>query len=73
MGPPLVAATIAAVIAFLTVKISKVPMVQDFGVLLSIGIVALLVAGVVVPTTLLGARERKSPTSGTSPPTTPTW
>ena len=43
MGPPLLAATIAAVIAFMTVKISKVPMVQDFGVLLSIGIVALLV------------------------------
>ena len=64
MGPPLVAATIAAVIAFLTVKISKVPMVQDFGVLLSIGIVALLIAGIVVPTTLIGARERRSPTTG---------
>jgi hydrophobe/amphiphile efflux-3 (HAE3) family protein len=63
MGPPLVAATIAAVIAFLTVKISKVPMVQDFGVLLSIGIVALLLAGVVVPTTIIGARERRSPTT----------
>jgi predicted RND superfamily exporter protein len=63
MGPPLVAATIAAVIAFLTVKISKVPMVQDFGVLLSIGIVALLVAGVVIPTAVIGARERRSPTT----------
>jgi hydrophobe/amphiphile efflux-3 (HAE3) family protein len=63
MGPPLVAATIAAVIAFLTVKISKVPMVQDFGVLLSIGIIALLVAGVVIPTTIIGARERRSPTT----------
>jgi uncharacterized protein len=63
MGPPLVAATIAAVIAFLTVKISKVPMVQDFGVLLSIGIVALLVAGVVIPTTLIGSRERRKPTT----------
>ena len=63
MGPPLVAATIAAVVAFLTVKISKVPMVQDFGVLLSIGIVALLIAGIVVPTTLIGARERRSPTT----------
>jgi len=62
IGPPLVAATVAAVIAFLTVKISKVPMVQDFGLLLSIGIVALLIAGIVVPTTLIGARERRSPT-----------
>ncbi len=63
MGPPLVAATIAAVIAFSTVKISKVPMVQDFGVLLSIGIIGLLIAGVVVPTTVIGARERRSPTT----------
>ncbi len=62
MGPPLVTATIAAVIAFMTVKISKVPMVQDFGVLLSLGIVALLIAGVVVPLAVIGARERKSPT-----------
>lgn len=62
MGPPLVAATVAAVIAFLTVRISKVPMVQDFGVLLSIGIVALLIAGVVLPTTIIGWRERRSPT-----------
>ena len=63
MGPPLVAATVAAVIAFLTVKISKVPMVQDFGVLLSIGIIALLIAGIVIPTTVIGARERRSPTT----------
>ncbi len=63
MGPPLLAATIAAVIAFLTVKISKVPMVQDFGVLLSIGIVALLIAGIVIPTTIIGSRERRSPTT----------
>lgn len=62
MGPPLLAATVAAVIAFLTVRISKVPMVQDFGVLLSIGIVALLVAGIILPTTIIGSRERRSPT-----------
>lgn len=63
MGPPLLAATIAAVIAFLTVKISRVPMVQDFGILLAIGIVALLIAGIVLPTTIIGARERRSPTT----------
>ncbi len=63
LAPPMLAATVAAVIAFLTVKISKVPMVQDFGVLLSVGIVALLIAGIVLPTTVLGARERRSPTT----------
>lgn len=63
MGPPLLTATVAAVIAFLTVKISRVPMVQDFGVLLGIGIFALLVAGIVLPTSVIGARERRSPTT----------
>lgn len=63
MGPPLLAATLAAVVAFLCVRISKVPMVQDFGLLLSIGIVALLIAGIVIPTTIIGARERRSPTA----------
>jgi hydrophobe/amphiphile efflux-3 (HAE3) family protein len=61
--PPLLAATVAAVLAFLTVRISKVPMVQDFGVLLSIGIVALFAAGVILPVALIGARERRSPTA----------
>ena len=65
-GPPMVVATVAAVIAFLTMRISQVPMVQDFGVLLSIGIIALLVAGIVLPTTIIGARERRWPT--TKPP-----
>ncbi len=60
IGPPLLAATVAAAIAFLVVKISKVPMVQDFGVLLTLGIVALLVAGIVLPIALIGARERRS-------------
>ena len=63
LGPPMLVATIAAAIAFLTVKISRVPMVQDFGVLLALGIVALLVAGVVLPATVIGSRERRSPTT----------
>jgi hydrophobe/amphiphile efflux-3 (HAE3) family protein len=63
LGPSLLVATVAAVLAFLTVRISKVPMVQDFGVLLSIGIVALLIAGVVLPTAIIGGRERRRPTA----------
>ncbi len=63
LAPPLLVAAAAAVIAFLTMRVSRVPMVQDFGVLLSIGIVALLVAGIVLPTTIIGARERRSPTT----------
>jgi hydrophobe/amphiphile efflux-3 (HAE3) family protein len=66
LGPALLVATVAAVLAFATMRLSDVPMVQDFGVLLSIGIVALLLAGVVVPIAVIGARERRRPT--TAPP-----
>lgn len=66
LGPPLVAATVAAVLAFVAMRISKVPMVQDFGVLLAIGIVALLVTGIAIPLAVLGARERRW-TTATAP------
>ncbi|MCU1361547.1 MAG: hypothetical protein JWN99_2836, partial [Ilumatobacteraceae bacterium] len=67
MGPPLLTATIAAVIAFVTMRISRVPMVQDFGLLLAIGIVALLIAGIVLPNAIIGVRERRSPTTDEPP------
>jgi hypothetical protein len=63
LGPPMVVATVSAMIAFLAMRISRVPMIQDFGVLLATGIVMLLVTGIVVPLTVLGARERRSPTT----------
>ena len=63
LGPPMVVATVSAVISFLVMRISRVPMIQDFGVLLSIGIVMLLVTGIVVPLAVLGARERRRPTT----------
>ena len=65
LGPPMVVATVSAVISFLVMRISRVPMIQDFGVLLSIGIVMLLVAGIVVPTpcsapaSAVGRRRRR--------------
>jgi uncharacterized protein len=63
LGPWLLVATIAAAAAFLTMLISRVPMVRDFGILLAIGIVALLVSGYVIPMAVLGLRERRSPTT----------
>ena len=63
LGPPMVVATVSAVISFLVMRISRVPMIQDFGVLLSIGIVMLLITGIVVPLAVLGARERRRPTT----------
>ena len=63
MGPPLVIAAIAAVAAFTAMQWSAVPMVRDFGILLSIGIAVLLVAGLTLPIALLGYRERRKPTT----------
>lgn len=62
IGPALVAATIAAVVAFTALQVSEVPMIRDFGVMLSVGIVALVFCGIVLPTTVLGVREFRSRT-----------
>jgi len=62
LGPPLVAATFAAVAAFLVMRVSLVPMIRDFGVMLAVGIVIILLIGIVVPTAVLGIREYKART-----------
>ena len=43
LAPPLIAATLTGVVAFLALQISKVPMIRDFGVLLAIGVAVLVV------------------------------
>jgi len=63
LAPPLIVATIAGVLAFLAMRISKVPMIRDFGVLLAIGVVVLLAVGIVVTTSALGIREWTTPTT----------
>lgn len=62
IAPALIAATIAAVVAFLALRISQVPMIRDFGVMLAIGIVVLVACGIVLPATILGVREFRSRT-----------
>ena len=62
LAPPLFAAAFTAVVAFVALRISKVPMIRDFGVLLAIGIVVLVVVGIVVPASALGIREYKKRT-----------
>lgn len=69
LGPPLTVATIAAVVAFLVLQISLVPMIRDFGVMLAIGIVIILVVGIVVPTAILGIREYRARTTSLTEPT----
>jgi hydrophobe/amphiphile efflux-3 (HAE3) family protein len=62
LGPPLLVATIAAVLAFMALQISQVPMIRDFGVMLAVGIVLILITGIIVPSAILGIREYRAPT-----------
>jgi uncharacterized protein len=64
LAPPLIAATFTGVAAFVALRISKVPMIRDFGVLLGVGIVMLVIVGIVLPASFLGIREWVTPTKG---------
>jgi uncharacterized protein len=60
--PALIVATVAAVLAFLALNLSKVPGIRDFGKLLALGIVAICLASVVLTVSALGYREYRKPT-----------
>jgi uncharacterized protein len=62
VGPALVAAAVGAALAFLALQISQVPMIRDFGIMLAIGVILLLVAGIVLSASVLGVREYRSTT-----------
>ncbi len=62
LAPALLVATFGGVLAFLSLQISQVPMIRDFGLMLAIGIVVLVIVGIVLPTALLGIREWTGPT-----------
>jgi len=59
LAPALIVATVASALAFLALLISQVPMIRDFGLMLAIGVVALVAVGIVLPTSVLGIREWK--------------
>jgi predicted RND superfamily exporter protein len=62
VAPPMVAAAVAGVLAFVALRISKVPMIRDFGILLGVGVVVLVIVGIIVPASALGIREWTKPT-----------
>lgn len=62
LGPALLVVTFDAVFAFLAIQISRVPMVRDFGWLLTVGIIAICISSIVNPLAVLGIREFRSPT-----------
>jgi hydrophobe/amphiphile efflux-3 (HAE3) family protein len=64
LGPALLVVTFDAVFAFLALRFAAVPMIRDFGLLLAVGIVAICVCSIVLPISILGIREYKSPTKG---------
>ena len=68
MAPPLTIAMIAAVAGFLALRLSASPMVQDFSVLLAVGMVVLVIEAIIVTTALLLWRERRYPAAATEVP-----
>ncbi len=64
LGPALLVVTFDAVFAFLALTLAKVPLIRQFGWLLVVGIIAVCIAGIILPLAILGIREYKSPTKG---------
>ena len=58
LGPAITVAAVAAVAGFLALRTSDVPMVRDFGVLLSVGVLAVFAAAVLPLPAILGWRDR---------------
>ncbi len=64
LGPALLVVTVDAVLAFVALWFSRVPMIRQFGELLVIGIIAVCIFSIVGPLAFLGIREYRSPTRG---------
>ncbi|TFE34061.1 RND transporter [Frankia sp. B2] len=60
--PALSVATVAAVLSFLALEFSDVPMIRDFGTLLALGLPVIVIATILFLTASLGLRERRRPT-----------
>ena len=52
---------VAAVVGFLALLRSQVPMIQDFGLLLSLGVAVLVAVALTVPVSVLVRRDRRRP------------
>ncbi len=63
LGPAITVAAIAGVVGFLALRTSDVPMVRDFGALLSIGTAAVFIVALVPMPAVLAWRDRRTWTS----------
>lgn len=61
MVPPLGVSMVAVVAGMASLRLSPVPMIRDFGVMLTVGVVALVCTAVVVVPALVYRRERHRP------------
>ncbi|HEX6310706.1 MAG TPA: hydrophobe/amphiphile efflux-3 (HAE3) family transporter [Acidimicrobiia bacterium] len=69
LGPALWVAMIAGVAGFLALRISRVPMIRDFGVMLSVGVAVLLVTALALAPSVLAWRDRRRSARGLGPAT----
>lgn len=60
IGPALVVALVAAAVGFLALRISSVPMIQQFAVMLAVGVAVILVAVLALVPVALVWRDRRS-------------
>lgn len=59
ISPPILIALIASVFGFASLFISKVPMIQDFGLMLIIGVICSFVVGLFIINSVLYQRDKK--------------
>lgn len=67
LGPPLWVAMVAGVAGFLALRISEVPMIRDFGVMLSVGVAVLLITALAMTPSVLAWRDRARSVRGHEP------
>jgi uncharacterized protein len=64
LGPALLVVTFDAIFAFAALRFAQVPMIRSFGLLLAVGIAAICFCSIIMPLSILGIREYRSPTKG---------
>jgi uncharacterized protein len=60
IGPALVIAMVAAIVGFLALRLSSVPMIRQFGIVLALGTALLLVVVLLLLPAVLATRDRRS-------------
>lgn len=62
LGPALAVALIAAMLGFVALQLSRVPLIRQFGVMLDLGVAVMFLTVIFLPLALLSWRERARPT-----------